>query len=226
MTSTPPNLAGLASLSADELSHYQEQGFVIPRFRLSGERVGQLREALDRVITDNPDRRPEQLVSVHISGKNAEGVTGHDVFMDIAQDTGILEDILPESDDDFVMSPGPHVNLEQDTPGETFIKPCVRLDIVAAEWSNNGSWQWVQVVDLYAGYEYDDNAGNQFHRQGTALNWLDVRYPYDYGPTLKDSPGFVLNLLEGDGYEAVIARYSIHAKSTVMWKADDSQGPP
>jgi chlorinating enzyme len=92
MTNKPPNHADSASsLSASELRHYQQQGFIVPQFRLSEERVGQLREALDRVIADNPDRRPEQLVSVHISGKNAEGVTGHDAFMQIAQDSEIVD---------------------------------------------------------------------------------------------------------------------------------------
>lgn len=80
-----------ASLNDDELAQYREQGFVVPRFRLSAERVGILREALDRVIQDNPDTRPEQLVSVHIAGKNAEGVTGHETFMDIASDERIVD---------------------------------------------------------------------------------------------------------------------------------------
>jgi hypothetical protein len=86
---TSPNAT--APLSHDELARYREQGFVVPRFRLSADRVGILREALDRVLLDNPDRRPEQLVSVHISGKNAEGVTGHNAFMDIACEREVVD---------------------------------------------------------------------------------------------------------------------------------------
>lgn len=92
MTDLAGSSAGsTAQLSDVELARYREQGYVVPQFRLSRERVGQLRDALDQVIADNPDKRPEQLVSVHISGKNAEGVTGHDVFMEIAQDPDIVD---------------------------------------------------------------------------------------------------------------------------------------
>lgn len=78
-------------LSAAEVDQYQQQGYVVPEFRLFTDQLDGLRAALDQVIRDNPDRRPEQLVSVHIAGKNAEGVTGHNAFMDIACDRALLD---------------------------------------------------------------------------------------------------------------------------------------
>ena len=78
-------------LSVNEIAQYKKQGYIVPQFRLSGDQLGRLREALEQVIRDNPDTRPEQLVSVHITGKNAEGVTGHETFMEIASDPSLLE---------------------------------------------------------------------------------------------------------------------------------------
>ncbi len=80
-------------LSEAEVDHYEEHGFVVPEFRLSPARVKRLRLALDRVLAANPDKRPEQLVSVHVAGKNSEGVVGDDEFMDVCRDPQVLAGI-------------------------------------------------------------------------------------------------------------------------------------
>ena len=80
-----------ASLTTAEIEHYRCEGFVVPQFRLTDERVGRLREALDRVIRDNPTTRPEQLVSVHIAGKASEGVRGDEAFLELARDPGLVQ---------------------------------------------------------------------------------------------------------------------------------------
>jgi ectoine hydroxylase-related dioxygenase (phytanoyl-CoA dioxygenase family) len=77
-------------LSPTECTRYRKQGYVVPEFQLAADQVAQLREALDRVIESNPETRPEQLVSIHIDGRNAEGVTGDSVFLDVAQDDAIV----------------------------------------------------------------------------------------------------------------------------------------
>ncbi len=78
-------------LTESEVAQYREAGYVVPEFRLSPDHVARLSEALDRVIAANPDRRPEQLVSVHISGRNSEGVVGDDEFMAVCEDKAILD---------------------------------------------------------------------------------------------------------------------------------------
>lgn len=80
-----------AVLSSQERQRFLDDGFVVPSFRLSDQRIRQLREALDQVLNDNPDTRPEQLVSVHVAGKNAEGVIGHSAFLQLAMDSSILD---------------------------------------------------------------------------------------------------------------------------------------
>ncbi len=77
-------------LSPTEISQYGTDGYVVPNFRLADERIAGLREALERVIAGNPGTRPEQLVSVHISGTNAEGVSGDDAFLELAMDPDIV----------------------------------------------------------------------------------------------------------------------------------------
>lgn len=68
-----------------------ELAFVVPEFRLAPERLAQLKDGLDRVISANPETRPEKLVSVHLKQDSGEGVLGDDVFLDIACDEGILD---------------------------------------------------------------------------------------------------------------------------------------
>ena len=88
-------------LSPDEVTHYQREGYVVPRYRLPPERAAALRVTLDRLIAQNPDVRPEKLVSAHIErkpgqgvngdGRNDEGVQGCQEFLDLARDPAILD---------------------------------------------------------------------------------------------------------------------------------------
>ena len=81
----------MVSLTRNEIELYSREGFLIPRYRLEEQRVAELRDALDRVIKANPGVRPEQLVSAHIKTPASEGVTGDDVFMDLAREEGLIE---------------------------------------------------------------------------------------------------------------------------------------
>ncbi len=85
----------MAHLNSGEISQYQDRGYLIPGFRLAQCKVDRLRQSLERLILDNPDVRPEKLVSAHVvgadGGKNAEGVCGHQDFLDLAMDRDILD---------------------------------------------------------------------------------------------------------------------------------------
>ena len=78
-------------LSKQEHANYAKHGYVVPEYKLPPPQLERLRLALDEVIVANPDVRPEKLVSVHIPGRNAEGIVGHQAFMDIASDPAILD---------------------------------------------------------------------------------------------------------------------------------------
>lgn len=80
-----------AILAENEVARYRADGIVIPRHRLSAERIDRLRATLDRLIAENPGIRPERLVSVHIEGKNSEGVRGSADFLELAREPAILD---------------------------------------------------------------------------------------------------------------------------------------
>jgi ectoine hydroxylase-related dioxygenase (phytanoyl-CoA dioxygenase family) len=81
----------MARLSAAEADHYRREGWLVPQYRLPAGRTAELREALDRLIADNPGVRPEKLVSAHIEGDNGEGVRGSRRFLELAMDPEIVE---------------------------------------------------------------------------------------------------------------------------------------
>ena len=93
----------MARLTDGEVQRYRRDGYVVPRWRLPAERVDAMRAALDRLIADNPDVRPEKLVSAHIAGKNAEGVTGNSSFLQLAMDSELVELISCAIGEDVVL---------------------------------------------------------------------------------------------------------------------------
>ena len=81
----------MATLSEEERLQFRELGYVVPQWRLPSPWVGRFQQALDRLIHDNPGVRPEKLVSAHIEGRNDEGVTGSEVFLELAQHPDIVD---------------------------------------------------------------------------------------------------------------------------------------
>src|SRR4051812_39295708 len=81
----------MARLSDREIALYRDRGIVVPAYRLPAAKVERLRATLERLIGDNPTIRPERLVSVHIEGRNSEGVRGSQDFLELARDPEILD---------------------------------------------------------------------------------------------------------------------------------------
>jgi ectoine hydroxylase-related dioxygenase (phytanoyl-CoA dioxygenase family) len=82
-------------LSEAEVRQYHEQGYLVPSFRLPAAIVDRLRDALDRLLRDNPGVRPEKLVSAHLARSggraNDEGVRGQSEFLTLARNEQILD---------------------------------------------------------------------------------------------------------------------------------------
>src|SRR5258706_6064992 len=55
-----------AALSADELAHYHEHGYVFPRYRLPEPLLQRLRESLDRLLVSYTDVAQEDLANPHM----------------------------------------------------------------------------------------------------------------------------------------------------------------
>ena len=81
----------MATLSTEEIGQYSREGYLIPKYRLPEKQLAGLQQALDDAIAANPGVRPEHLVSIHVKGKNAEGVVGNSAFLDLAADPDILD---------------------------------------------------------------------------------------------------------------------------------------
>ena len=97
----------MQALSEGEVRQYHELGYLLPSLRLPDARVAQLREALERLLRDNPGVRPEKLVSAHLAGRdgqaNAEGVRGRSEFLELAMDQQIVDAVAQLIGPDVVL---------------------------------------------------------------------------------------------------------------------------
>ncbi len=85
-----PSASG-RGLRPHEVATYRRDGLVIPGYRLPEGQLQRLREALDRLIADNPQVRPEQLISAHVARGGGERVKGNEAFLEFAHDAAILD---------------------------------------------------------------------------------------------------------------------------------------
>lgn len=83
-------VAETSRLSADEVERYRRDGYVVPHYRLPPGQLARVRDALDRVLADNPGVRPERLISAHLE-RGSEGVRGSAEFLALARDPAILD---------------------------------------------------------------------------------------------------------------------------------------
>lgn len=78
-------------LSEIELASYRKDGYVIPQYRLPVKVLSNMREALDKLIADNPTIRPEMLMGIHIAKGYTDGVQGRREFFDMATYPPLLD---------------------------------------------------------------------------------------------------------------------------------------
>jgi hypothetical protein len=83
----------LNHLSGTDLKQYHEDGFIVPSFRLSPEKLHQAQSALEQLLADNPSISPELLVNSHLEDSNsvAEGVRGNKFFLELASSPEIVD---------------------------------------------------------------------------------------------------------------------------------------
>jgi len=93
----------MAVLSPEEVDRYHRDGWTVPSHRLPDGQLARLRGTLDRLIRENPDVRPERLVSVHIEGRNAEGVRGSADFLELARDPALVDAVAQLIGDDVIL---------------------------------------------------------------------------------------------------------------------------
>jgi ectoine hydroxylase-related dioxygenase (phytanoyl-CoA dioxygenase family) len=90
-------------LAPDEIERYRRDGWCIPAYRLPADQLAHLRGTLERLIRENPGVRPERLVSIHIEGRNTEGVRGSADFLDLARNPALVERVAQLIGDDVIL---------------------------------------------------------------------------------------------------------------------------
>jgi len=93
----------MATLTPEEIAHYQREGYVVPQWTLPAAQVAAMRDALDELIRRNPGVRPEKLVSAHVEGDNGEGVQGVAQFLALARDPQIVDLVSGVIGNDIVL---------------------------------------------------------------------------------------------------------------------------
>lgn len=78
-------------LSDAEVERYHRDGQLTPAFRLPADLLARLTSAIEGLIDDNPDIRPEQLVGAHIARSADSGVRGREELLACAQHPDILD---------------------------------------------------------------------------------------------------------------------------------------
>ena len=77
-------------LSAEEVAAYHRDGQLTPRLKLSDNLYGRMKTAIEGLIVNNPEVRPEQLVGAHIRSSGDSGVRGAEELLGCARDPEIL----------------------------------------------------------------------------------------------------------------------------------------
>ena len=93
----------MPALTSEEIRAYEEDGYVVPAFRVPEERMAVLSAAMEEVIAANSDTRPEQLPNIHITNGAGTDLKGHPAFLDIALDEALLDLVSCVLGDDIVM---------------------------------------------------------------------------------------------------------------------------
>ncbi len=91
-------------LSDAEIAAYHADGLVVPlRFQLTGAEVDRLREAVDRVVADNPDIESDQLINPHLDAAPPFGTRGHEAFADLVHHDGVLDMVARLLGEDLIL---------------------------------------------------------------------------------------------------------------------------
>jgi hypothetical protein len=83
----------MANLLAEEIATYRDEGLVVPKYRLPADLFAELREDCERLIHDNPEIRPEQLISAHLEKRpgRIEGLRGGGRILRYATHSDVLD---------------------------------------------------------------------------------------------------------------------------------------
>jgi hypothetical protein len=80
-------------MSPEEIARYRAEGYIVPRYQLPPALLARMRASLERLIAENPQRRPEHLVLRW--GGGAQALPTHSEFLDYVRTPALLDLIEP-----------------------------------------------------------------------------------------------------------------------------------
>lgn len=83
----------MLTLSEADRRTYDADGYVTPEAPLPERLFARMREGVQRLLDDNPNVRPEQLVGAHVKsgGNTTSGVRGNEILLECAHDPYLLD---------------------------------------------------------------------------------------------------------------------------------------
>lgn len=92
-------------LSAAEIKHYHDEGYVIPDYRLPGAVVDAMRDELDRLLARNPQMTADSLFVPHAPRNNPQGMTASnpEKWLDFARHPDILDMVADLIGEDIIL---------------------------------------------------------------------------------------------------------------------------
>ncbi|MDB5872071.1 MAG: phytanoyl-CoA dioxygenase family protein [Ramlibacter sp.] len=78
-------------LSPQEISHYKRDGYLVPDYRLSGERLAKLQQLTEQLVADNPTLLNKAIVGLHVPGAGPQGLKTTKDWVEVATDPDILD---------------------------------------------------------------------------------------------------------------------------------------
>lgn len=78
-------------LSVAEIARYQQNGYLVPRYRLAQETLDQMRHSYDKLLANNPDISSDFMLGPHLEQPGAQGVRGSRQWLEFATQPEILD---------------------------------------------------------------------------------------------------------------------------------------
>ena len=114
-------------LSTAEVEAYRVRGQLTPKWRLPADLFARVSAAIEHLIEDNPDVRPEQLVGAHVKKSADTGVRGREELLACAAHPEILDMVEQIIGPDIIM-----------WGSQVFSKPA--SDGLAIPWHQDGQY--------------------------------------------------------------------------------------
>ena len=78
-------------LSQGEIDAYRRDGYLVPQFRFSGDKLERLQRLADEIIDANQEFGDTPMVCPHVPGGGVQGLRGNRAWFDYSADSGVLD---------------------------------------------------------------------------------------------------------------------------------------